>query len=266
MARLLAIDWDGTEARYVVADARGGSLSFEAAGSVPHARGDRTRSGRVPNWPRHCGEHWPARRAARRRCVSIDRSQIELVSLTLPPASDAELPEMVRNQAMRENNAIAEDAALDFVPLGDNANEPRKVTAVALSQTRLEQVQTVLDRRRRDGAVHHACDRMRPRPWCWACSADRNETCLVMHVLAEEVDLIVLSGGQTVFWRTLRQPNASRDDAARARRLLAEIQRTLLVAQPQLAGLRRCTRHICAAAWTSIPALSRSCAKDFRCR
>ncbi len=54
-------------------------------------------------------------------------------------------------------------------------------------------------------------------------------------MLAEEVDLIVLSAGGVAYWRTLRQAGASHD-AATARRLVAEAARTLVVAGSSLAG------------------------------
>ncbi len=182
-----------------------------------------------------------ASRATTLLCVG--RSQIDVVTPTLPPASDLELPEMVRNQAMRDNNAIGEDALLDFLPLSDDPTQPRKITAVALSHTRLEQLQEVLH-----GAGLTA-QAITPRPYATAALVldgleDRNETCLVVHLLAEEVDLIILSGGKVMFWRTLRQPNASHDDTA-ARRLISEIRRTLLVAQPHLSGQTVKSLYLC---------------------
>lgn len=242
MARLLAIDWDNVEARYAIADARGGSLSFEAVGVVPlpakpDSAGARSEIGELLK------RELAGKTARSATLVSIDRSYVELASLTLPPASDAELPEMVRNLAMRENNAIAEDSVLDFVPLGDKPSEPRKVTAVALSQTRLQQVQSLVE-----GAGLSA-QSITLRPYATAelilsALTDRDETCLAVHVLAEEVDLLVLSAGQLAYWRTLRLSNASQDEGA-ARRLLAEIQRTLVVAQPSMDGHRVGAAYLC---------------------
>jgi cell division ATPase FtsA len=242
MARLLAIDWDRTEARYVVADARGQSLALEAAGVMP-LTGEKDTAASRAQLGEALRQELAGKASRATTFISIDRGQVELVSLTLPPASDAELPELVRNQAMRENNAIAEDAVLDFLPAGDDPTAPRQVTAAALSQTRLEQIQEVVD-----GAGLTA-KAIGLRPYGTAALVlgqltDRNQTCLVVQLLAEEVDLIVLSEGKPVFWRTLRQPNASHDAAA-ARRLLAEIQRTLLVAQPQLPGKSASALYLC---------------------
>ncbi len=143
MARLLALDWDGQEARYVVAGSRGARLEIEAAGAVPmpsdgDGAGSRMQLGGALR------EALAGKVSRATTLVGLSRSQVELVSLTLPPAADVELPEMVRNQAMRENNAIADNAIVDFVPLGDKPDEPRQVTAAALAEARLEQITAVL--------------------------------------------------------------------------------------------------------------------------
>ncbi|MCH8924235.1 MAG: hypothetical protein IIA67_13935, partial [Planctomycetes bacterium] len=95
MARLLAIDWDGKEARYVVAMAHGARLKFEAAGSLPIES-----DSEAADSPAQLGAALRSALAGKAGratvIVGVERSQIELVSLTLPPASDAELPELVR--------------------------------------------------------------------------------------------------------------------------------------------------------------------------
>src|SRR5882724_3506897 len=105
MARLLAFDWDQQEARYVVASTRGSKLVVEAAASVKLVDGD----GSIQTWRAALQAALEPHRVGRATTlVAVERSQIELVNLTLPPSSDAELPEMVRNQAMREASAISE--------------------------------------------------------------------------------------------------------------------------------------------------------------
>ncbi len=208
-------------------------MEIEAAGSVPAPSDGEGASAR-----RQLGgalrEALAGKAGRATTLVGVSRSQVELVSLTLPPAADAELPEMVRNQAVRENNAIGDDAIIDFVPLGDKADEPRQVTAVALAQARLEQIQGVLS----DAGVTARSIALRPYATAALVAgalADRDQTCLVINVLAEEVDLIVLSGGRVAYWRTLRQAGASHDAAA-ARRLMAEAARTLVVSASQVSG------------------------------
>ncbi|MBI3836473.1 MAG: hypothetical protein HY288_00890 [Planctomycetia bacterium] len=234
MARWLAFDWDQHEARYVVASTRGSRLAIEAAGSVsipPGAEGGSSRLQAGLALQPVLAAHKLGRVAA---LLGIERSQVEVLNLSLPPSADSELPEMVRNQAMRESNVVADDTVLDFVPLNDDPAKPRKVAAVALSRERLEQIQAIC----LDAGV--APDAIVLRPYSAAAllasSSDRREgASLLINVFAEEVDLSILVDGKVVFWRTVRRSNASQDPAA-AKKLVAEINRTLVVAQSQLVG------------------------------
>ncbi len=240
MARLLALDWDTTEARYVIASAHGARLKVEAAGTLPidsEASGSQSQLGEALR----TAVGGKAGRAT--AIVGVDRSQIELVLLTLPPAPDVELPELVRNQAVRENSAIADDAVLDFVAASQDATEPRAVTAAALSRVGLERIQAVLS----DAGVVAKAIVLRPYATAGLVLdslENRDLPCLVINVLAEEADLIVLSEGKVVFWRTLRHSNAPHEAAA-AQRLLVEIQRTLVVAQTHLSGRTVEAAYLC---------------------
>lgn len=233
MARLLALDWDQQEARYVVAHTRGTQLLVEAAASVSLHTADGGTS-RLHLGPALQAALAPYKVSRAVTCVAVERSQIEFLDLTLPPSSDAELPELVHNLAMRESNAITEDCSLDFVPLNDDPGEPRNVAVMALSQHRLEQVQAVCA----DVGVVPGAIGLRPygaAALLMRSSPARDQTCLLINVFAEEIDLSVVARGKVVFWRTLRQANVSHDTAA-ARKLIAEINRTLVVAKSHLDG------------------------------
>jgi hypothetical protein len=65
--------------------------------------------------------------------------------------------------------------------------------------------------------------------------SERELTCLLINVFADDIDLSVVSAGKVVYWRTVRQVDASHDPVA-AGKLVAEINRTLLVAGNQLEG------------------------------
>ena len=47
--------------------------------------------------------------------VGVPRSQVELCEMTLPPAAPTELPEMVRNEVMRQVSDLPEDALIDYM-------------------------------------------------------------------------------------------------------------------------------------------------------
>jgi hypothetical protein len=232
MSRLLAVDWDRHEVRYVVARARAGGLTVEAVGSAPIAAdgaGGSLESSLVSALTAAIA---PLKLGRVPSLVALERSQIELVNLTLPPASNAELPDLVRNQAMRESGAIGEDACLDFVPLNDDPALPRNVSAVALPQDRLARIQSACNQ------AGLAAKAITLRPYGTAAlfaslPAAGEAPSLLVNVLADEIDLSVVAGGRVVYWRTLRQANVSHDAAA-ANRLIAEINRTLVVAQAEL--------------------------------
>jgi len=122
MPQLLAIEWDGGEARLVVAATRGERVVIEQAFSVGLDSGE---PGETAG-ERSVGGQIAAALAARGigridTLAAVGRSSIELRQLSLPPAPEAELPEMVRFQAMREFNEFDESWLLDFVPIDQPA-------------------------------------------------------------------------------------------------------------------------------------------------
>ena len=141
MARLLAVDWDRHEARYVLASGAADGLSIVAAASVPLV--DVAEGGNAPH-PDVGGslraalaDHSLARATT---LVGVERSSIELLHFTLPPASEAELPEMVANQALRESQLVTEASILDFVSSATSSSSAREVTAAVLSADQLDQI------------------------------------------------------------------------------------------------------------------------------
>lgn len=232
MARLLALEWDDREARYAVANTRGTRVVIEATGSLAAPEDAADRSPRA--WIGAALAEEPAIRKAGRTLLAVDRSQIELLELTLPPSSDVELPELVRNQAARESSAVTEDTALDFVTLTDDPSQSRKVAAAALSRDRLKQIRATCD----EASISPDVILLRPYATAalFAALPEKSaDACLLVNVYEHEVDLIVMQGERVILWRTLRQSNTS-TDAASAKRLVADIQRTLLVAAGVLGG------------------------------
>jgi hypothetical protein len=234
MARLLALDWDDHEARYVVASTRGAQLVIDAAGSIPVPTPTDESDARQTLVSALSSDPALRKIGRVRTLVAIDRSQVELLSLTLPPASDAELPDLVRNQAARESNIVTEDTSLDFVPLNDDPTEPRRVAAVALSRERLKEIQAICS------AAGIAPDAILMRPYAAAAllagsSEKPTQVFLLINVFEEEIDLSVVWHDKVLLWRTLRLANVSHDPAA-AQKLIAEINRTVIVAGQSLQG------------------------------
>jgi hypothetical protein len=169
--------------------------------------------------------------------VGVDRSNVEVLSLTLPPARESELPELVALQVFRESQASEEDAIVDFVTLGetgaqrpsDGSAPPTQVMAAVLSKAHLEKLQDTCN----GGGVRPA--RILLRPLAAASLFARRvspteSVCLLVSLACDEADLNVLVDGRVVFQRTVRLPEGVSEEVI-AQRLAAEIQRTLLVAQ-----------------------------------
>jgi len=239
MPQLLALEWNASEARLVVASSRAGRVVIQQAFSVslrsslPERQDDRV----------NIGERIAAALAARgvsgaNTLVAVGRSNIELRQLSLPPGDDDELPEMVRFQAMQEFNELDENWLLDFVPPGDGASDHRSVLAAAIDPQLADQLQ---DTCRTAGLKPK---RLVLRP-CSAASlfsrsgiADGSRLCLLVDLLSDEADLTVMIDDKVVFLRTARLGGDPLRDDDCANVLLGEIRRTMAAAQNQLGGRR----------------------------
>ncbi|MCH7729343.1 MAG: hypothetical protein IH991_23130 [Planctomycetes bacterium] len=133
MSKLLALEWDGREARVAVGHNTGDGLVVDQAFSVdlgPSNAGETFSDATIT-------ERIASALAERRvgRCqtlVAVGRASIELRDFTVPSAPDDEMPAIVRFQALREFTALDDDWALDYIPLGTQA-EGVNVLAAAIS-------------------------------------------------------------------------------------------------------------------------------------
>ncbi|MGE3313604.1 MAG: type IV pilus biogenesis protein PilM [Planctomycetaceae bacterium] len=253
MSRFLSIDWTAGELRFVAATARRSSLVIEHAGSVslevvpetPSEESSEPSASPAPaaGTPSLIPDSLAARLqeavAAHRSgrpviLVGLDRSQVESLEMTLPPASDRELPEMVINQAMRESPAITEDSVLDFLPLTESADEQRFVTAVAIAPDRLAAIKAACE------SAGIAPQRILFRPFASSSlflnnADDRTASRLLVNLVDRTADLTVVAGGKLVLTRSVRLPAG--DAASGAKRLAAEVRRTIMLApHERLAG------------------------------
>lgn len=244
MPQLLALEWDGSEARVVVAATRGEQPVIEQAFSVsllPREPGDQAAKKEAAEVD--VGQRIAAALSARgvgriETLVAVGRSSIELRQLSLPPAPANELPEMVRFQAMREFNELDESWLLDFVPIDQTPDGPQNVLAAAIGPELVGQIQQT---------CHTAGLKPRRlvlRP-CAAASllgrapgADSDRPRLLVDLLSDEADLTVMIGRKVVFLRTARMSGDPLSDEGPRRALLGEIRRTIAAAQNQLGGRR----------------------------
>jgi Tfp pilus assembly PilM family ATPase len=238
MPQLLALEWDAREARVAVARTRGREVVLEHAFAVelsPRDAGSTVADVNV-------GEQIAAALATRKvgRCetlAAVGRASIELRQLSIPPAPDEELPDMVRFQALRQFTGIGEDWPLDFVPLESADAGSLNVLAAAISPEIVEQI------RRACQAAELAPQRLVLRPFAAASLLRRRSdvsgsACrLMVDLLAEEADLTVLVDDQVSLVRTVRVPAADASGAS-TRILVGEIRRTMAAAHNQLRDRR----------------------------
>ncbi|MHB8970601.1 MAG: hypothetical protein ACYC3X_07915 [Pirellulaceae bacterium] len=235
-AKLLALEWDGREARVVVATPRGGQVVLEEAFAIDisatatdDAVGDSQEVGRRI-----------AETLAQRgltgctALVGLGRASIELRLMSLPPAPPEEIPDMVRFQALQAFTAIGEERPLDFVELGTQ-KDAINVLAATLSPKQVEHILQVC-----------AASELKPRslvlrPFAAASLLNRSQVvaagtnAVIVDMLADGADLTAVAQGQVVFMRTVRLP-ATTDESVHSRALLGEVRRTIGAVQAQESG------------------------------
>lgn len=237
MARILALEWDSRELRIATAQTRGNRAVLEDAFAVPLPQG----AGEADSQAQVVGAAIRAALAARgigrtTTLVAVGRASIELKQLSLPPAPDEELPDMVRFQAMREFNSLGDDWPLDFLPFAADPNEPRQVLAAAISPELVGQIQSACL------AANIRPARIVLRPCATASLLCRarpplaESVRLLVDILADEADLTVLTGSQVAFLRTVRLAGDVLNSPEDARPLVGEIRRTIAAAQNQFGG------------------------------
>lgn len=235
MARLLAVDWDQREVRYVLANAHSQHLDVAAVGTKTAPSDGEESDQRAATMGAWLREELRRHKWSRpETLVGLDRANIELLHLDLPPAQDDELPEMVRNQALRQSALVTDDSLLDFVAAPTDSDD-RRVTAMALSHAALDTIQATC------AAAGVSPKRMLVRPYAAASLFTRLATpsdapCLLISRFAEEADLAVVHRGTVVFWRTVQLPTGAGGQGGATEALLAEVRRTLMVVQNQIGG------------------------------
>lgn len=239
MPQLLALEWDSNEARLAVAASRGNRVVIEQAFSVPLRAAEADAEIAGPDIGAQIAAALASRGIGRvDSVVAVGRSSIELRQLSLPPAPDEDLPEMVRFQAMREFNALEDDWLLDFVPIDTAADGTRTVLAAAIDPDLVGQIQKTCE------TAGLKPQHLVLRPCAAASLFARSEPGgagqlrLLIDLLADEADLTVMIDRRVVFLRTARLPGDPLTAADESPALLAEIRRTVAAAQNQLGGRR----------------------------
>ena len=237
MSRILALEWNDREVRVAVAAATRDGCVVEEAFALPIATAAADGGPDEQELGRQIAQALHARGIRRiETLVAIGRANIELRRLSLPPAPDDELPDLVRLLAQREFNELDEKSRLDFLPDGQSADQPRTVLAAAIGPDLLGHIENALQAAGlkaehlvlRPGAAASLLTRSQPQR--------RAELRLLVDLLDDEVDLTMILDGRAVYFRTVRLPGDPLESAEVAAILTGEIRRTMVAAQNELSS------------------------------
>jgi len=235
MPHILVLNWDQREIRLALGQTGRqrprvialDSFPLPTAGEEP-ASADEALGQQITEWL----ARWRPR--GLRVLVALPRNVVELLYLTLPPAKDEELPELVANLAVQESPAISEQTLLDFLPSSATPDAPRPALVAGLAG---DEHQRILARLAAAGLTPH---RIVLRPLGGASLfrqliSASERTCLVLNRIEQDVELNVIAPGRLVFTRTVRLPEQAAEEDI-AERLVAEAKRTVLAAPREYVG------------------------------
>ncbi|MGC3967661.1 MAG: hypothetical protein QM775_09900 [Pirellulales bacterium] len=244
MPQWVAVDWDVREARVVAGTLRGGRMRIEHAFRAAWPGAAVFDAEALPQRIAVLRDALESRGLARAEAiVLIGRASVELKQLQLPPAPDAELPDMVRFMAQRELHSLAAGGLLDFLPTPAGAEEPRSVLAAAVESVPAAQAAQLCE------AIGLKQRRLLLRPAAAASLALRRvandgEPRLLVDPGAEEAEVSALAGSSLVLVRSARMPGDP-ESADYRRALTAELRRTLASVQHQSGGRRVSAIELC---------------------
>jgi Tfp pilus assembly PilM family ATPase len=236
MPKYLALEWDEHELRVATASQRGNTAVLERAFAVPLAAAEDKPhdAAMVAGVLREALAGESVRKIE--TLAVVGRPSIELKELSLPPAPDDELPDLVRFQAMRDFTQLSDDTPLDFIPLRADGEEHRNVLAAAISNDLLSEIRATCTQAGLD--LRHLV----LRPVAAASLLRRHKPAvgqvrMFVDLLGEEVDLTVLDDDSPLLMRTTRLPgDAGQPEFCRP--VFLEIRRTIASVQNKLHGRR----------------------------
>ncbi|MFK7769193.1 MAG: type IV pilus biogenesis protein PilM [Mariniblastus sp.] len=170
----------------------------------------------------------------------VSRANVEMREVTVPPAPDNELPDMVRFIARSEFASLNENWILDYVPLSNDPSMSRTVLAAGLSPELEKQMRSIAELA--GLKVKHIV--LRP----YACidlirtTLADGKCRLLVDPNGDQTDMTIVSGTDLLATRTVRIPEAY-DANKRSTTLISEVRRTLASSRKML-GDRNVTNVI----------------------
>lgn len=249
MAQIIALEWDKSELRVAHGRRYGDSLQVESLHSIPRPKD--TPLDDSSQLAELLDELLGDTASGSSVLVNVPRDSVELRMMELPRVPADELPDMVRLQAVRHFNSLADNWIIDFIPSPSTSTEDttQQVLAAAIGPDPVEVIQKACQSRQLSAArlALRSCSSAA----AWLRSADTSSTTLLVDLLAEEAELTVVHQSQVALSRNVRLPRhhleSAEDDAAtdshsindgavNTQLLQAEIRRTIAAANSQIEG------------------------------
>ncbi|MDR0703394.1 MAG: hypothetical protein LBF88_00225 [Planctomycetaceae bacterium] len=245
--RFLAIDWSNTECRYLLASLqRGGGVTVQKAGVAviddtsakkDHHPEKLSKSNELPNLIAVLRNILKEERIG--SCpllLCLDRSKVELLYQTLPPCTEPEIPVLLKNQVLRELSGFSEHDPLDYLVLGNASEENRKILAATIP---LSYRQSLVRAFRSIGCSPHFIGlkslAVAALLFHSETAPEHFEPCLIVHVVENDVDLVLSEGKQILSVRSFRLPDQLRFTEI-VDRIADEIGRTVMIGDESVTG------------------------------
>lgn len=239
---LVVLEWDRDELRYLWAGQAARRLVIRAIGRIQP--GDTTPTDETPATAEPTtpptsaspassadsllGELKLRLRAKNSRAILVlSRGDVEEFEATLPPASDAELAELVINEA-HKHLANADEARLDYLEVERAIDQTRRLSIFALPQPAFAKQQAAI---KQQGwtlsslPIRHVAAASLLRKQVDLSSQPRS---ILVNLNRNDIELLIFEFERIILVRTISFA-ADNDPVALAERLAIEIQRSLMV-------------------------------------
>jgi hypothetical protein len=223
--RLVVVHWDRDNLFYLISSGAARNLKDGEYGVVSLSQGSKEANGAgessgTNEEPRKKGplvllaNHLIEQRVSVNRLVILlSRPELDLLTLSLPPSSDEELPTLVASEVEQQQGESPEPPAVDFFVLRDLDSEPmdveaagalsKQVFAFALGQRLLESLQSQCTeagfKLAAVGSRHLA-----PLSLLRQSDVPSNSVTISIHLLTGEAEVAICRGSEPLMLRSIR--------------------------------------------------------------